>query len=140
MSIFTIHNNVNVSLISLTIAPSTFLALIILGFAYLYILHVRNNPLPRAAAIEVKPAVNHGHDRGARRPLRRPSFIRRLSARLRTRKQRERPVTPLWLPLTSLWLPLRHRIRDGGLGLWRSIQPAGVASRGKRQSQLRLLE
>jgi hypothetical protein len=136
MSLITIENHIHLALISLTIAPSTFLALVVVAFVYLYILHVRNSPLARAS-IDFN---GHGHDRGVGGPVRRPSFFRRLSARLRTRKQRDRPVAPLWLPFPSLWLPLRHRIRERRFDFWRQIQPAGMAPRRKRQSQQRLLE
>lgn len=138
MPIFTIENNINLSLISLTIAPSTFLASTVFAFTYLYILHVRNNPLP-CAPIEPKHDGRNDH-RGARKPIRRPSFIRRLSARLRTRKQRARPIAPVWLSLSSFRLPFRHRLGDRGLGFWRQIQSAGLETRGKRPSQQRLLE
>jgi hypothetical protein len=135
--LFTIENHVNLALISLTIAPSTFLALTIVIFTYLYIIHVRNNPLPR-------PAINHDHgdNRGARRPVRRPSIFRRITTRLRTRtrKQRARPVAPLWISFSSLWLPLRHRLGDRGFGIRRQIQSAGLETRGKRTPLQRLLE
>src|SRR6266536_6671223 len=134
MSIFTIENHFNVALISLTIAPSTALALTLLLFAYLYILHTRNNPIPiRGPAItQQQTAHNHGDNRGVGRPLRRPSFFRRISTRLRTRKRRDQPVAPLWLPFPSFWLPLRQRLGDRGLGFGRQIQSAGMASRRKR--------
>lgn len=135
MPIFTVENNISVALISLTIAPSTFLALTVFLFTYLYILHARKNPLPHAPT----PAEDYGNNRGARRPVRRPSIIRRLSARLRTRKQRARPVAPLWLSFSSLWLPIRHRLGDRRLGIGRQIQSAGLETRGKRPSQQRLL-
>ena len=136
MSLIAIENHIHLALISLTIAPSTFLAFVVVAFVYLYIVHVRNNPLPR-------PGIDfdgHGHDRGVGRPIRRPSVFRRFSARLRTRKQRDRSITPLWIPFPSLWLPLRHRIRERRFDFWRQIQPAGMAPRRKRQSQQRLLE
>ena len=140
MSLFTIENHINLALISITIAPSTFLALTILAFAYLYIIHVRKNSLsvPR---LQIQEAPNNGgDDRAVRGTLRRPPFYRRLSARLRPRKQRDRPVAPLWLSFSSLWLPIRHRLGDGRFGFGRQIQSAGMATRRKRQSQLRLLE
>lgn len=137
MSILSIENHIHLSLISISVAPSTLLALSVLTFVYLYILHVRNNPQPRG---ETKHTRDHGDHRGAGRPLRRPPFVKRLSARFRTRKQRDRPVAPLWLSFSSLWLPLRHGIRDGGFGFRRQIQSAGMAAGRKRQSQQRLLE
>ena len=139
MSLFTIENHINLALISITIAPSTFLALSILAFAYLYITHVRKNPLsiPR---LQIQALNNGGDDRAVRGTLRRPPFYRRLSARLRPRKQRDRPVAPLWLSFSSLWLPIRHRLGDGRFGFGRKIQSASMATRRKRQSQLRLLE
>jgi hypothetical protein len=109
---------------------------VVVAFVYLYILHVRNNPSPRAA-IEHN---GHGHNRGVGGPVRRPSFFRRVSARLRTRKQRDRPIAPLWLPFSPLRLQIRHRIGERRFDFWRQIQPAGMAPRRKRQSQQRLLE
>jgi len=138
MSIFTIQNNVNFSLISLTIAPSTALALALVLFVYLYILHVRNNPLSRPATASHDP--HNGDNRRAGRPVRRPSFIRRLSARFRTRKQRDRPVAPLWLSFSSLWLPLRYQLGRRGISLGRQIQPARLETGRKRQPKQRLLE
>lgn len=138
MSIFTIQNNINFSLISLTIAPSTVLALAVLLFVYLYILHVRNNPLARPAT--ANHYQHYGDNRGAGRPIRRPSFLRRLSGRLRTRKQRDRPVAPLWLPFSSLWLPLRYQLGRRGISLGRQIQPTRLETGRKRQSKQRLLE
>jgi len=145
MPLITVENHVNLSLISLNIAPGTFLAFAVLAFAYLYIIHVRNNPLPRlqVAHIEAQVAAHNGpptHDRGPGADVRRAPFFRRISARLRTDKQRDRPVAPLRIPFPSLWLPLRHRLGDGRLGLGRQIQPAGMETRRKRQSKQRLLE
>jgi len=139
MSLFTIQNNINFSLISLTIAPSTAIALTLLLFAYLYVLHIRNNPIPRPAR------ANHNqhygdNDRGAGRPVRRPSFIRRLSTRLRARKQRDRPVAPLWLSFSTLWLPLRYQLGRRGVSLGRQIQPARLETGKRRQPKQRLLE
>lgn len=140
MSILSVENHINVALISLTVAPSTCLALAVLLFAYLYIIHARNNPIRHRGRVASNQQQN-GHNRGAGRPLRRPPFIKRLSARLRTRKQRDRPaVTPLWVPLTSFWLPLRQRFGNGGFDVRKQIQPAGMASRPRRQPQQRLLE
>ena len=136
MSLIAIENHIHLALISLTVAPSTFLAFVVVAFVYLYIVHVRNNPLPRSG-IDFN---GHGHDRGVGRPIRRPSVFRRFSARLRTRKLRDRSITPLWVPFPSLWLPLRHRIRERRFDFWRQIQPASMAPRRKRQSQQRLLE
>jgi len=140
MSILTIENhlNVNVALVSFTIAPSTFLAFAVLLFAYLYILHVRNNPKPR---IEYRPDIQpHGDDRRVREPVRRPSLFGGLSGRLRPRKQRPEPVAPARLPFSSFWLPFRYGLRDGRVGVGRQIQSASMAPRRKRQSQQRLLE
>lgn len=135
--LFTIENHVNLALISLTIAPSTFIAFTIVSFTYLYIIHVRKNPLPRAA---IYHDHDHGDDRGARRPVRRPSIFRRFTTRLRTRKQRARPIAPPGLPFPSLWLSIRHRLGDRGLGIGRQIQSAGLETRGKRTPVQRLLE
>lgn len=154
MSIISIENHLNVALISLTIAPSTCIALAILLFIYLYILHVRNNPirnLHRDRFLENHdtntnntPHPHGGNNRGARMPLRRPSILKRISTRFRARKQRDRPalpiIPPVWIPVPSLWLSLRQRVGDGGFGFGRQIQSAGVATRRQRQSQQRLLE
>lgn len=150
MPLLTVENHVNLSLISLNIAPGTFLAFAVLAFAYLYIIHVRNNPQPRLqvahiAAHQVQGPVQHNGapalDRGAGARIRRPPLIKRISARLRTNKQqRDQPIAPLRLPFPSLWLPLGRRLGYGRLDLGRQIQPAGVAPRRKRQSKQRLLE
>ncbi len=151
MPLLTVENHVNLSLISLNVAPGTFLAFAVLAFTYLYILHTRNNPLPRPhrevtyfqAEREHLLQDAATHDRRVGADVRRAPFLRRISARLRTNKQRDRPavaVPPLWLPFSSLWLPLRQRIGDGRLGVGRQIQSTSVATRRKRQSKQRLLE
>lgn len=157
MSILAIENRFNVALISITIAPSTFLALSTLTFAYFYVVHARDNPQPRRRSTEPQQAqqqniknsrVKHGHLQAsrARDPLRRPSFFRRLTARLRARQQR-RPALPMpapepWLSLTSLGFPLGQRLRlplPGALGFQREVQPSRVEARRPRQPQQRLL-
>src|SRR4051794_28584598 len=118
MPIFTVEQHFNFALISLTIAPSTFLALTVFSFTYFYIIYTRNNPLPRGALNSKSTPAEYDDNRGTRRPFRRPSFFRRFSARLRTRKQqRARPIPPFWLSFPSLWIPLRQRIGNGGLGI-----------------------
>lgn len=151
MTLFTIENHLNVSLLSVAIAPSTFLALTVLFFAYVYVVYLHRHPLPRAEnfqlietrtqrqALAVEP-TRHDHDRRDGNHLRRPSYLRRVSGRLRTHKQRDKPVAPLWLPFPSLWLPFGDKLRDGRVGVGRQIQPAGVETRRKRKTQQRLLE
>lgn len=150
MSILTIENHINVALLSFTIAPSTFLAFAVLLFAYLYILHIRNNPKPRIIEQyrpEIQAAIPYGVEdhRGNGRHIRRPSLYTRLSGRLRTYKQRDRPepaVRQATSPLAAFWLPFRNGFRDGGVR--RQIQSAGVVQRrsreSKTQSRQRLLE
>ena len=145
MPFITVENHLNVSLISLTIAPSTAVALAVLLFVYLYIIHVRSNPRPQPPPYpfaQQERQIRHDDDnRGAGRPLRRPPFFGRLSKGLRTRKQRTRPaIPPLWLSLPSFWLPFRQRVGDGRIGVGRQIQPASVEKGRKRQPKQRLLE
>lgn len=148
MGFIDVENHIHVSLISLHIAPSTFFAFAILLFVYLYIIHVRNYPKQR---IEYRPQpiaqpvpATNVDDRRVGRPLRRPSFFGGLSSRLRARKQRNPPqpqsiaAPPLWLPFAALRLPFRHGLGD--VSIRRQIQPAGMATRRKRQSKQRLLE
>lgn len=126
MPLFSVENHFHVALLSITIAPSTFLGCALLFFAYNYILHIRNNPVPTRPA---RRPIDHdsGNDRRVGKPVRRPSIFGRFSARLRTNKQRDRPFTPLWLPFTSFWLPFRRqRVGDGRVDVRRQIQPASV--------------
>ena len=145
MPFIAVENHLNVALFSLTIAPSTAIALTVLLFVYLYIIHVRTVPRPEPYYYDEQEEshdIRHGNDnRGAGRPLRRPPLFGRLSTRLRTRKQRTpKPVAPLWLSLPSFWLPFRQRVGDGRVGVGRQIQPASVETRRKRQPKQRLLE
>lgn len=134
--LFTVTNEINFALIAIDIAPSTLIACTTIGAAYFYLIHTRDNPLP-------SPATDKdGHDRRNRGSVRRPSFFRRLSARLRTRKQRARPVAALWpLRITSLWLPVRRLgLGEGRVGFWRRLQPASMAAHKERHAQQWLLE
>lgn len=146
MPLLTIENHVHLSLINLNIAPLTFLAFAAVAFTYLYILHIRNNPRPRLQVAHIQAEVEarndrpQAHDRRAGADVRRAPFFRRISARLRADKQRDRPVAPLRIPFASFWLPLRHKFGDGRLDIGRQIQPTGVAKRRKRESKQRLLE
>lgn len=170
MPMFTIANHVNVSLISLNIAPSTAITLTILLFIYLYIIHSRDHPLlsdnpkqlqqanPRPLPPIHEPCrieQNNDNDyRRAGRPLRRSSFFGRLSTRLRTptKKQRDRaalppPATPPTTVIPStLWLSFPSfgfpfgGQRGGSGRLNRQILPAGVETRRKRKEKQRLLE
>jgi hypothetical protein len=140
--LFTVTNEINFALVAIDIAPSTLIALSTLTATYFYI--TRDKQLPIAAApttTSINSLAQHGHDPRARRPLRRPSLLRRLTSRLRTRKQRARAIAPLpapnqWsLSLAPLWL----QVRGIGLGqrgepFWRRIQPAGVAPRKERHA------
>lgn len=164
MPVFTVENHVNVSLISLNIAPSTAIALTVLLFIYLYIIHSRDHPLsdhpkqiqqadPRPLPPIHEPRridQNHDHDyRRAGRALRRPPFFGRLTTRLRApaRKQRDRAlpaptaVVPpsLWLSFPSFGLPFGGQ-RGGPGPVDRQILPAGVETRRKRKEKQRLLE
>lgn len=156
MSIFTIQNHVHFTLLSLTIAPSTAIAIAVLLFIYLYIIHVRKTPLPLPLAqlqppapapapadiaVRQHPDNYYGDDhRGAGHVVRRPSFLRRISARLRIRRQRDQPVAPLPLPFSPIRDPLRHHLGNRSLGFWRQIQPARVETGRRRQPKQRLLE
>lgn len=158
MSILTIENHINIALLSITIAPSTFLALVVLGFTYLYILHVRNNPLPRVQPIhqaELAPVrvANRDGDVNGRLPKRngRPSLVKRISSGLRTPRQQRLPPRPLPLaesafrvPFSSLWLPLvrgqqRLGVRDVDERVQQQIQPARVEGKQRRREKQRLL-
>lgn len=136
MPLFTVQNNINLALISITIAPSTAIALSVLSLTYLYIIYTRAHPLESRTPL----SLEYGNDRGARRPLRRPPLLKRLAARLRERKrQRDGPQPLLWLPFAPQWLPLRLGIRARAQR-GREVQSAGVAPSGRRRTQQRLLE
>lgn len=143
--LFTVTNEINFSLIAIDIAPSTLIALSTLTATYFYITRDKQLSIaavPTATTTTINRLAQHDNDPRSRRPLRRPSIFRRLTTRLRTRKQRARAIAPLqpppneWaLSLAPLWLQVR------GLGLgqrgepfWRRIQPASVAPRKERHT------
>jgi len=142
MPIFTVQvqNHLSLTLLNLTITPGIFLAFCVLAFAYLYIIYIRNNPIPRIPTKQPAEYSHGGDYRGARKSVQRTPLFRRLSTRLRTRKYRPEPTPPLRLPIASFWLPLRDRVGHSTLGFWRQIQSSGLETRGKRTSQQRLLE
>lgn len=150
MSIFTIQNQVHFTLINFNIAPSTFLTVIIISFAYLYIIQIKRFPLPSwSASTAIVKNNNHNrdhgyHDRGARRDVRRPPLVERLTAGFRTRKHRDRspPAASLWLSFPTFGLSQRHGLggRPKRLGIQRWLQPASLETRGKRQPKQRFLE
>lgn len=121
MGILHVENHFHIALLSINIPPSTFLALAVLFFAYHYFLRTRNTP--HSTRPIQQPIEQHGNDnRRAGRPVRRTSIFRRFSARLRTNKQRDRPLPPVWLSFASLGLPFRNRLGDGRIGFGRQIQ------------------
>lgn len=141
--LFTITNEINLALISIDIAPSTLIALSTLTATYLYI---TQHPKPFTSSLNtIKDALkgankdDDDNDPRPRPPVRRPSLLRRLTRRLRARKQRAIAVAALpepsyWaLSLASLGLPLRQRPGVGPRrqpkSLWRRIQPPGLAAR-----------
>ena len=161
MPIFTVENHVNVSLISLHIAPSTAIVLTILLFIYLYIVHSRDYPLSdvtkrvqeiQSPAAILEPRRNgQNHDpnyRRAGRSLRRPPFFGRFASRFRasTGKQRDRTLpapavfpSSLWVSFPSFGLPFGGQ-RGGSERLDRQIFPAGLETRRGRKEKQRLLE
>lgn len=121
MGILHVENHFHIALLSINIPPSTFLALALLFFAYHYFLRTRNSLL--ATGPIRRPVEQHDNDnRRAGRPVRRASIFRRFSARLRTNKQRDRPLPSVWLPFTAFGFPFRNRVGDGRIGFGRQIQ------------------
>ena len=139
MSILSIENHVQFSLISLTVPPSTTLAIIILILAYFYILHIRKNPLPHHRQQHFQQPnfqEDHVYDAQAlneqqqqvknskrliqstpgrdRRNVLRPSIVERVCDRFRESSLQRASDKPnrLRLPfssLSSLWLPSKQR-------------------------------
>lgn len=161
--LFTIQNEIHLSLFNVNIAPSTLIACASLTASYFvlttYIRDPRSRPDQSSTDIanrDLHPQriapTKHEHDRRVRRLVRRPSIFRRITARFRANKQRTRDGTALhheslslksfasFASFTSIasLLSLRDRLGFGNGGLdsfGGRIQSAGVEKNQRRIAQ-----
>lgn len=158
--LFTIQNEIHLSLFNVNIAPSTLIACASLTASYFvlttYIRDPRSRPDQSSTDIanrDLHPQriapTKHEHDRGVRRLIRRPSIFRRVTARFRANKQRTRDGTALYHESLSLksfasftsvasLLSLRDRLGFGNGGFdsfGGRIQSTGVEKNQRRIAQ-----